>query len=183
MFVREKVASLAKEKGLSQSDLARAVGVPRQLLSYVMSGKREMSLDLCLRLESFFSLPEGELMRMQATDAVRQRKVALKAQLCKSLTESGALWSYDTGAMKVIPDEEIIEQTFRVLDMDDIAKLFEIYTYSFVRKTWRECMAVQGDYLFRLNVMIAMYYFGIKNPERYLRRVESEHIKRVSGND
>ena len=183
MPIGERIAALMQGKGLNQSDLANAVGVPRQLLSYVISGKREMSLSLCLRLESYFSLPEGELMRLQATEQVRQRKLALKGQLCKSLIEGNALWSYNVEHADVIPDEEIVEQTFRVLDLDDIAKLFEIYTYSFVKKTWRERMAVQGDYLFRLNVMIAMYYFGIKNPERYLHRAEKEHIKKICKDD
>jgi hypothetical protein len=40
-------------------------------------------------------------------------------------------------------------------------------------------MAIQGEYMRMLNIMIAMYYFGIKNPERYLDRVEREHINNL----
>jgi hypothetical protein len=34
-----------------------------------------------------------------------------------------------------------------------------------IRKIWRERVIVQGDYLFRLNVLIALYYFDIRQPE------------------
>jgi hypothetical protein len=40
-------------------------------------------------------------------------------------------------------------------------------------------MAIQGDYLYNLNVMIALYYFDIKQPEKYLRRVEREHVNQL----
>ena len=40
-------------------------------------------------------------------------------------------------------------------------------------------MVIQGDYLFDLNVMIALYYFNIKQPEKYLKRVEREHLKKL----
>ena len=40
-------------------------------------------------------------------------------------------------------------------------------------------MAIQGDYLFNLNVMIALYYFNIRQPEKYLKRVEHEHLKHI----
>ena len=43
---------------LSQADVARAINVSRQLLSYVIGCKREMSLQLAMKLESFFSLPD-----------------------------------------------------------------------------------------------------------------------------
>jgi len=38
-------------------------------------------------------------------------------------------------------------------------------------------LQVQGDYLFDLNVMIALYYFDIKQPEKYLKSIERKHIK------
>jgi len=35
------------------------------------------------------------------------------------------------------------------------------------------------DYLFNLNVMIALYYFDIKRPEKYLRQVERKHLNKI----
>jgi hypothetical protein len=43
---------------------------------------------------------------------------------------------------------------------------------------WRENMVIQGDYLFNLNVMIAMFYFDIKEPEQYLRSTEHKLINK-----
>ena len=40
-------------------------------------------------------------------------------------------------------------------------------------------MAIQGEYMQMLNVMIAMYYFGIKEPEKYLAKVEKKHINNL----
>lgn len=99
--------------------------------------------------------------------------------LVDKLHKVNAFWSYADVSAENVPDEELIEKVFVYLDMGDIAKLFELYPKEYVRRVWRARMAVQGDYLFNLNVMIAMYYFDIHKPERYLRRVEREHIKQL----
>ena len=64
--VGQYINELIARAGLSQADVAREINVSRQSLSYIISGKREMSLQLAMKLESFFSLPDGELMKMQA---------------------------------------------------------------------------------------------------------------------
>ena len=92
--VGKYIELLCSKHKVSQSAVARGINVPRQLLSYVMCDKRELSLQLAMEHEAFFSLPEGELMKM-------------------------------------------------------------------------------------LNIMIAMYYFGIQNPEKYLARIEREHINKL----
>ncbi len=168
----------AKHK-VSQSAVAREINVPRQLLSYVICDKRELSLQLAMKLEAFFSLPEGELMKMQILQAVAQRKRSIKEDLCRKLIANNAFWSYDVSAIDRIPDEEIIENTFRVLDIDDIDLMFEIYPRKKILQVWKERMAIQGDYMKMLNIMIAMYYFGIQNPESYLTRIEREHINKL----
>ncbi|MDR0955306.1 MAG: helix-turn-helix domain-containing protein [Rikenellaceae bacterium] len=175
------IQSLVKESGHRQSDIARSVGVPRQLLSYVITGKRELSMPLALKLESFFNLPEGKLLKMQAEESVRKYKQKLREELVGELLKINAFWSYSDVLAADIPDEELIEKVFTYLDLRDIAKLFELYPREYIRKVWRERMAVQGDYLFNLNVMIALYYFDIRQPEKYLRRVEREYIKQRLG--
>ena len=72
--VGQYISELVARSGLSQADVAREISVSRQSLSYVICGKRDMSLQLAMKLESYFSLPDGELMKMQALQAVRQRK-------------------------------------------------------------------------------------------------------------
>jgi plasmid maintenance system antidote protein VapI len=173
------INELITRAGLSQSDVAREIKVSRQLLNCIICGKREMSLQLAMKLESFFSLPDGELMKMQALQAVRQRKQSIRNHLCKELVSKNAFWSYDVRSFDSIPDEEIIEKCFTILDMDDIDLMFELYPRKRIQQVWKERMAIQGEYMQMLNIMIAMYYFGIKEPEKYLAKVERQHINNL----
>lgn len=177
--VGQYISELLAQSGLSQADVAREIKVSRQSLSYVICGKREMSLQLAMKLESFFSLPDGELMKLQAVQAVQQRKQSIRNHLCKVLVSKNAFWSYDISSCDSIPDEEIIEKCFTQLDMDDIDLMFELYTRKRIMQVWRERMAIQGEYMQMLNIMIAMYYFGIKEPEKYLAKVERQHINKL----
>lgn len=177
--VGDYLNSLIVDAGISQADVAREIVVPRQLLTYVIRGTREMSLSLALRLESFFSLKEGELVKMQALQSLQMRKQLLRNRLCIKLLAKNAFWSYDVKSHDSIPDEEIIEKTFMILDMDDIELLFELYSRKFIYKVWKERMAIQGEYMLQLNIMIAIYYFGIKEPEKFLQRIEKQHINHI----
>lgn len=176
------ISELAVNSGLSQADLAREINISRQLLSYVISGKREMSLQVAMKLESFFSLPDGELMKLQAIQAVHKRKMSIRNHLCEKLVAKNAFWSYDVKNYDSIPDEEIIEKCFTVLDMDDIDLMFEIFPRKRILQVWKGKMAIQGEYMQKLNIMIAMYYFGIKEPEKYLARIEKQHINNLLKN-
>lgn len=176
------ISELAVNAGLSQADLAREINISRQLLSYVISGKREMSLQVAMKLESFFSLPDGELMKLQAIQAVQKRKMSIRSHLCKKLIAKNAFWSYEVKTYDSIPDEEIIEKCFTILDIDDIDLMFEIFPRKRILQVWKEKMAIQGEYMQMLNIMIAMYYFGIKEPEKYLARIEKQHINNLLKN-
>ena len=177
--VGQYINELIARAGLSQADVAREINVSRQSLSYIISGKREMSLQLAMKLESFFSLPDGELMKMQALQAVQQRKQSIREHLCNELVAKNAFWSYDVKSYDIIPDEELIEKCFTVLDIPNIDLMFELYPRKYIKQVWRERMAIQGEYMQMLNIMIAMYYFGIKEPEKYLTRVEQQHINKI----
>jgi plasmid maintenance system antidote protein VapI len=177
--VGKHIQSLIFKGGYSQSDIAREIGVPRQSISYVIAGRRELSIPLALKLESFFNLREGELLKKQAADSIRKYKQKIKNELIERLSAVNAFWSYADVSKEDIPDDELIEKVFIQLDLADIAKLFELYQRDYIRKIWKEKMVIQGDYLFDLNVMIALYYFNIKQPEKYLKRVEREHLKKL----
>lgn len=177
--IGEYISNLTIRTGITQAELAREINVPRQLLSCVISGKREMSLQLAMKLESYFSLTEGELVKMQAMQTVKKRKQSIRNHLCEQLVAKNAFWSYDVKSFDVISDEELIEKCFTILDIDDIDLMFEIYPRKHIQQVWRNNMAIQGEYLQRLNVMIAMYYFGIKEPEKYLSKAEKQHINKI----
>lgn len=114
--VGQYINDLIVSSGCSQAEVARRMHIPRQLLSYVICGKREISLQLAMKLESYFSLPDGELMKMQAEQAVRHRKKSIRQHLCDQLIARNAFWSYDVKSPDDIPDEELIEKTFTILD-------------------------------------------------------------------
>lgn len=177
--IGEYISNLTIHYGITQAKLAREINVPRQLLNCIISGKREMSLQLAMKLESFFSLPEGELMKMQAMQAIKKRKQSIRNHLCEQLVAKNAFWSYDVKSFDSIPDEELIEKCFTILDIDDIDLMFEIYPRKQIQQVWRNKMAIQGEYMQCINIMIAMYYFGIKKPEKYLAKVEKQHINKI----
>lgn len=180
--VGEYIQNLARDSGFSQSEIAREIKIPRQLLCYIIGGKREMSLQVAMKLESFFSLPDGTLIKMQAQQSVQQRKRSIRNHLCGQLVAKNAFWSFDVKSFDDIPDEELIEKCFTVLDMDDIDLMFEIFPRKRILQVWRERMAIQGEYMQMLNIMIAMYYFGIKEPEKYLARIEKQHFNNLLKN-
>jgi len=115
---------------------------------------------------------------MQVDESIRSYKQKLREELIEALLNINAFWSYADVSTSNVPDEELIEKVFINLDLKDISKLFELYPREYLRKVWREKMVIQGDYLFNLNVMIALYYFDIRQPEKYLKRVERKHIKK-----
>ena len=154
----------------NQSALARELGVSRQMLSNIVLDQKEVSLPLSLKIESLFSLPEGTILRIQNDCKIHQ----YKEQLRKDLFENSGV------TMETLPDELLIEKVFVHLDMADIDKLFELFPKKFIQKVWRENMAVQGEYLFDLNVMIALYFFHIRKPEAYLRRQETLHLNKLT---
>jgi len=166
----------------TQSSLAKELGISRQMLSNIMLDQKEVSLPLSLKIESLFSLPEGVILKMQCEFKIQEYKEQLREELFEKLKLAHAFWSYDVNSMDGLPDEMLIEKVFIHLDKDDIEKLFELFPKPYVRKVWRQNMAIQGDYLFDLNVMIAIYYFRIPNPEAYLRRQESLYIKNMIQN-
>ena len=180
--VGQYINELISHKGLSQSVVARDIKVPRQLLSCIINGKREMSLQLAIKLESYFSLPEGELVKIQSMQAIQQRKLSIRNYLCEMLVKKNAFWSYDVKSFDDIPDEELIEKCFTTLDINDIDLMFEIFPRKRILQVWKGKMAIQGEYMQMLNIMIAMYYFGIKEPEKYLARIEKQHINNLLKN-
>lgn len=175
--IGQYIDSIIKEAGYKQSDVARAIGVSRQLLSYVIAERRELSMQLALKLESFFNLSEGKILKIQTEVAIYRYKQRLKSELLQQLLNARALWSYANVSVENISDDELIENVFIYLDLNEISKIFELFSRDHIRKVWREKLAIQGDYLFNLNVMIALYYFDINEPEKYLKRLEREHIK------
>ena len=67
--MKGKVSNCIKEhrlrRGLSQQELAQAVGVSRQSINSIEKGRYIPSLPLALRLASFFNCPTDALFELQ----------------------------------------------------------------------------------------------------------------------
>lgn len=180
MTTGQYISKLSEERRFSQSDVARQTGLSRQIISYITSGKRELTLQQALRLESLFNLKQGTLVRMQDDERIHRHIESIRKSLCTKLLDNKTFWSYSDVTEETISDGDLIEKTFIHLDMDDIKLLFELFPMRFVRRVWEDRMAGQGAYLYSLNMMIAQYYFNIRNPKAFLHKKELEQVKKVT---
>ena len=67
--------------GLSQTGLARAVGVPPRRINEIVLGKRTVTADTDLRLARYFGLSEGFFMGLQTDYALMERRREIGGEL------------------------------------------------------------------------------------------------------
>jgi len=72
-----------KPMNISQSGLARALGIPQNRLSDIINGKRGISPDTDLRLCKYFSLTDGYFIGMQMDFELIAAKRRLQKELQK----------------------------------------------------------------------------------------------------
>ena len=101
----------------------------------------------------------------------------IKDLLKQELTEQRVFWSYKNPEHDIIPDDILIEKTLINLDIEEINKLFLIFPKMKIKKIWNIRMVI-NDYQFHsMNLLFALLYFKIKNPESYLKRYLNKHSK------
>lgn len=74
-----------KPMDLSQTALARAIGVPPRRINEIVLGKRTVTADTDLRLARYFGLSEGFFLRLQADHDLmaRRREIGDKLKAIK----------------------------------------------------------------------------------------------------
>lgn len=94
------------------------------------------------------------------------------------LKEENAFWSYDSKSVTLdnISDDQLIALTMRYLDLDEIKQLFDIYSYKKIKDAWKAILVPEGEYLYTLNRFFAWYYFKAKNPDAYLKSLQTRHL-------
>jgi len=64
--------------GLSQTGLAKAIGVPPRRINEIVLGKRSVSADTDLRLARYFGLSDGFFLRLQNQFDLMARRRAIQ---------------------------------------------------------------------------------------------------------
>jgi addiction module HigA family antidote len=70
----EILAEDLDDVGVSQAELARALGVPRSRISAIVRGERPITADTALRLSRYFGTSEGYWINMQARYDIERAK-------------------------------------------------------------------------------------------------------------
>jgi addiction module HigA family antidote len=70
-----------KPMDLSQTALARAIGVPPRRINEIVLGKRAVTADTDLRLSRYFKLSEGFFLGLQADHDLMKRRREIAAEL------------------------------------------------------------------------------------------------------
>jgi len=102
----------------------------------------------------------------------------IKSRLLEQLKEENAFWSYDLESVTLdnMCDDQLIALTMRYLDLDEIKQLFSIFSFRKIKEAWRKLLVPEGEYLYTLNRFFAWYYFKAKNPDAYLKSLQTRHL-------
>jgi hypothetical protein len=106
---------------------------------------------------------------------------AVKSRLLDRLKAEHAFWSYSPESVNAgsISDDQLIAMTMRHLDLPEIKELFNIFPFRKIKDAWRRILVPEGDYLYTLNRFFAWYYFKVKNPDAYLKSMETRHMNKL----
>ena len=103
----------------------------------------------------------------------------IKKQLLAKLKQEHCLWSYTEDTVSNISDDILIEKTLLHLDLEDIDQLFKIYSFHKVKRVWLDHLIPQEEYLYTLNRFFALYYFNVKNPDRYIKSMITRYYNNI----
>jgi len=105
----------------------------------------------------------------------------IRQSLFRKLKKENAFWSYDPKSLTLrnCDDETLIYKTLVHLDIEEINLLFIIYDKTKIQKVWESELCIQGDFYRRLNKFLAIYYFNIDDPKKYIRKIEKKHLKNI----
>lgn len=97
------------------------------------------------------------------------------------LKDEKAFWSYSSDSVneKNIGDDQLIAFVMRYLDLPEIKQLFNIFPYRKIKNAWKKMLVPESEYLYTLNRFFAWYYFKAKNPDSYLKALQTRHLNSI----
>ncbi len=113
----------------------------------------------------------------------KEAKQSVKRALLEQLKQEHAFWSYEPESVNLdsVDDDQLIALTMRHLDLREIKQLFSIFSMRKIKNAWKRLLVPEGDYLYTLNRFFAWYYFKAKNPDAYLKGLQTRHLNRLLG--
>ena len=113
----------------------------------------------------------------------KQTVLAVKHTLLEQLKQEHAFWSYEPESVNLdsVDDDQLIALTMRHLDLPEIKQLFSIFSLRKIKNAWKRLLVPEGEYLYTLNRFFAWYYFKAKNPDAYLKGLQTRHINGLIG--
>jgi len=120
-------------------------------------------------------------MEMQWEEDVDKEK--LRKILTEKLKQENAFWSFDQPFLSEISDDTLIEKVLLHLDIDDIKLLFRLFPGKEIKSLWKETMLSQEPMYHQLNRLYAFLFFGIKNPDKYIRDFKNKRYSLIQCRD
>lgn len=94
-----------------------------------------------------------------------------KRELSQYLYDKGALWSYKKNRLSILHDTELIEKSLIHLELEEMDMLFDIFPYEKIKQVWIENMVPCDDYYGTLNMVLAYFFFDVKNYRKFRKEV------------
>ena len=176
-MIRDRLAEL----NISQTELAVRVGEHAQTLSAILSGKREMTIPLSVRLDEELGFEPGTLAVAQTRYLVdrelsnkrMESKNEKRMMIMEKIKDNGGFWSY-SGIPEHMDDDSVIEASLVHLDLEDLPLLYGIWSKAHIKKVWKERLVSQGYRMNIRNYILAVKFFTIKDPDKYLSRYSKQ---------
>ena len=88
------------------------------------------------------------------------------------LQETGIFWSYNKNMP--LPDEIVIEYTLLYADIPFLNDLFVFFDKKIIQNVWEKRVLTDLRYA-KLNYFLAVIYFEIKNPKKFIKQKQQEN--------
>lgn len=113
----------------------------------------------------------------------REEVRSIRSTLLEQLKQEHAFWSFEQDSVNLdsVDDDQLIALTMRYLDLPEIRLLFSIFSLRKIKNAWKRLLVPEGEYLYTLNRFFAWYYFKAKNPDAYLKGLQTRHLNRLIG--
>ena len=96
-------------------------------------------------------------------------KESRKQLLWQQLSDRGCMWSF-AKQQHTIDNDLLIEKALLYLEFEELHELCALYPMKRIQTVWRKRLVSQGEYYGIINWLLAVMFFDIKKPDRYLKR-------------